>query len=660
MPMEIDLTRADAEVRASARWGDEAQSTAHALGADLDIHALSRFTTAVSAAARDGRPLTADLLATAQLLQRAVLAGLDPLRTGIAATPGNPLLVRLCVQDPALQAVPWEALCRPGEAMGFWASSPLLLPVRGVKSDIPWQPRPVRSVRGAVSVLAVAPRGGAGLEALRMALSERIDTGEIEWLPPVVGPAARRDALFDRLGREPIPHVLHFLGHGGQKNGGPVLQLGDQDGEEHWLPVELLAQKLQASLSSFLRLIVLEACEGARPSAFASAAEILARGGADAVVAHLWPVKAHVARACSAEFYRALAAGSQSKGDVAFSMNEARRAILGDFDGSAEAFSPVVYLRRPDNSVIFDFKGRKIERPASRPARPVANGIAPTLAQMLDKPFSLLLGDRFREQRPLLSGFRDKLHKELLKKAPAPAAPGLSMSSLAQRVALHHGVSKLDTAFRTTFRGAPPPPFIDALARVVGSGVHTTLLRHPWLEHAVAEKQPKRPIYVFQQGDRGVLMLCREADSEEWAELDEPPAVLDPEKAIVIFRPYGGFTPLQDPNRPLMTEDDYQLGLLSLGDALPDALVNVIRSTLNYRPTLLVGMSIVTGHHRLLLHRLYPRGVPHGSLAVLDPEDAERELWKNGSGLPGKDEGIEAIESSMEDLAEAFEEKGGS
>lgn len=68
--------------------------------------------------------------------------------------------------------------------------------------------------------------------------------------------------------------------------------------------MELLAQQLKASLRGLLRLIVLEACEGARPGPFASAAETLVRAGADAV-AHLWPVKADVARACSAELYRA-------------------------------------------------------------------------------------------------------------------------------------------------------------------------------------------------------------------------------------------------------------------------------------------------------------------------------------------------------------------
>src|SRR5262249_27962461 len=130
---------------------------------------------------------------------------------------------------------------------------------------------------------------------------------------------------------------------------------------------ELLAQQLKAGFRGLLRLIVLEACEGAQPSAFASAAEILARAGADAVVAHLWPVSADVARMCSAQLYRALAGVDQENGDIALAINEARRAILGAFEGSAEAFTPAVYLRGP-SGVLFDFKGRKVAAPAPRPA----------------------------------------------------------------------------------------------------------------------------------------------------------------------------------------------------------------------------------------------------------------------------------------------------
>ncbi|CAN92068.1 hypothetical protein predicted by Glimmer/Critica [Sorangium cellulosum So ce56] len=163
-------------------------------------------------------------------------------------------------------------------------------------------------------VLAIAPSGGAALVRLKEVLAGPIAAGEVEWLAPIEGQAAQLPWLFDRLGREPIPHVLHFVGHGGVKDGAPVLWLADKDGDERWLPVELLGQQLKAGFLSFFRLVVLEACEGARPSTFASAAELLARAGADAVVAHLWPVQADVARACSERLYSALVGASLTVG----------------------------------------------------------------------------------------------------------------------------------------------------------------------------------------------------------------------------------------------------------------------------------------------------------------------------------------------------------
>src|SRR5262249_57207161 len=123
-----------------------------------------------------------------------------------------PLLLRLMIRDPDLQAIPWEALCDPASAMGFLGTSPDLLPVRGVTTHDPWQPG---DVRGALRILAIAPDGERAAGALKGALAERIAAGEVDWLDPIVGPAAEVRGLFQRLRREPIPHVVHFLRHRG-------------------------------------------------------------------------------------------------------------------------------------------------------------------------------------------------------------------------------------------------------------------------------------------------------------------------------------------------------------------------------------------------------------------------------------------------------------
>jgi CHAT domain len=350
--MELSIDRFDEALRVSARGSRGEQTAPRTLGGVHSVPELQRFAGSVGQAAQRGKPLSNALAAEAQALWQALLDGeAGALCAKLRAASDGPLLVRWMVHAPELQAVPWEALGRS-------ASSAEVLPVRGVASTDPCQ---AHEVRGAVRVLAVAPQGGSG--SLKDALAARVAAKEVEWLDPVEGTAAGSRYLLARLRREPVPHVLHFIGHGGlDEQGRPVLRLADEDGEEVWLPVALLGDQLAAGARGVLRLVVLETCEGAKPSpsAFASAAEMLARAGADAVVAHLWPVKTDVARACSTHLYRALAGAGPHSGDVAWSMNEARRALLGEFGESAEALSPVLYLRGPDGA-LFDFTGKQHE-----------------------------------------------------------------------------------------------------------------------------------------------------------------------------------------------------------------------------------------------------------------------------------------------------------
>lgn len=658
--LEIVLDLAGGEVRVSARGGRSEQTEARPLGAGFDVSTLRRFAEAVQGAAMRGQPLGAEPIARAQALHEALFGGAigqlrselrGELRSRSPEAGGSPLLVRVMARDPELQALPWEAACEPGSALGFWGSTPDLLPVRGATSREPWQPR---EVRGAVRVLAIAPEGGPGPKVLQGALAGPIASGEIEWLEPIEGRAANETNLFNRLRREPMPHVLHVLGHGQvDAQGLPRLRLADRpDGEAFWLPVESLAQHLQAHARSVLRLVVLEACEGAAPSAFASAAETLVRAGADAVLAHLWPVRAEAARACSTQFYRALASASQG-GDVARSLNDARRAMLASFEASAEAFSPVLYLRAPE-AKLFDFGRRRLEPPRpSPPSPPGGADLAPALARLLRRPFSLVLGDRLKDERAALGSFRDRLHQGLAR-ASDPAPSGLPMSALTQRYAFRQGAERLGTEFQKLFRADQGPPLVEALARVLGPGVHTTLSRNPWLEQSLAATQPGRTIQVIQPRDESVLVMRREAN-RDWQELDAPPAGLEPEHEALLLRPYRGYTPDQAFTRPLLTEDDYyQLGLHMLWANLPVDLTNAALSLLSYRPALIVGISLFTAHHRRLLHTLYERGLPRGSLVVLEPEDTERKLWEAGTGLPGKGSGVEVIEMPSESLCAAL------
>lgn len=356
---------------------------------------LDEFTKDVGRAVESGRHIEEAVLKEAHTLYDALFQGQmrDVAQRLLGASPRSPLLVRLVVSDPLLQAVPWEALCEPQTTAGFLGTSPRMIVARGVNSTEPCQTYPIR---GTVRVLAIAtlPQAATALQELEGALADPIKAGAVEWLPPIEGEAATARHLFAKLRARDraSPHVIHFIGHGTVDEANrPMLRLTDgDDGQESWMPAETLAGELKASFGSSLRLIVLEACKGARPGAFGSAAEALAQA-AQAVVAHLWPVREETARICSGELYRTLTSTESAKGDVVASLTAARRTLLLT---SAEAFSPVVYLRGKQ-SALFDFRERtlipSVVRSAVRaPARPSAapTRIAPVVPSSTRPPVS--------------------------------------------------------------------------------------------------------------------------------------------------------------------------------------------------------------------------------------------------------------------------------
>lgn len=614
---------------------------------------MASFAEWVEAAAERAEPLDEPRLGQARALHQAlfregVQTVLERLRGAAGERQG---LVRLMLRDGELQAFPWEALCAPGTQRGFLGNSPDLFLARGVSSEDLWQPR---EVSGAVKVQVIAPTNEAAPAALKAALHARITSGELEWMEPLTGPQAGQRALFEHLRGGQLPHVLHFVCHGEvDAQGMPRLRLADVDGEESWVEVELLAQQLKAGFRGNLRLIVLEACEGARPGALASAAELLARAGADAVVAHLWPVKADVARLCSSTFYRALTGAEARRGDVAYSLGEARRMVLTQYQGSAEAFSPVLYLRGRD-ATLFDFKARKVVAPRAAPVR--GGGPLPaSLRLLLNQPFSLLLGDRWSDERAALETFRVRLRRGL-EEASAPAPAGLPMSALAQHYALRMGKDSLDSEFRDVFgQLSDSLPLVESLAGRMGPGVHITLLRRPVLELALARRRPDLTLYVAQPpepGQRCAPLMCRPAGEDGWESLDALPSTLDLTRDVLLLRLYRGYLPRQRFEQPLLTEDDYLLGVRELESMLSHELSDALLAVLRARPVLLLGMSMLTWHHRMMLYRLFEeRPLPRGSLALLEPGESERELWVAGASLPGR-KGVQVVETDLNGLVE--------
>jgi CHAT domain-containing protein len=663
--MDIELTL-DADTLLVNARGSRREAVQHRSG--VTLQQLEQFTQRVGRAVQAGERLGAEALEQARALQHAILQGkVAELAARLReAAPAGTLLQRLMIRDGRLQVVPWEALCGPDGAEDFWGVRPKTLLARGADSSEPWEPR---EIGGAVKLLAIAPSSDErALHNLQRALKDSIDAGEIEWLKPIAGARAGKRYLFEQLSRSQSPHILHFLGHGGVRADQPVLLLGDdhgdQDDDDAWITAETLARELELRLGEDLRLVVLEACEGARPGTFGSAAEILARRGTDAVVAHLWPVRADVARTCSRQFYQVLAGArpqDRKGGDVVASLVAARSSLLSD---SAEAFSPVLYLRGSE-STIFDFpRNRRVSPPRPAPVTGAAAELAPALRALLQQRFSLILGDNDHRAKDK-AALRAQVERFLSEDGDSGLRDA-SLGVLAQRCLLRFGKEKLYELFQEALidtLSEPCPRLVAALARVLRPGVHVTLLWRPLLESAVADQQPGRTIHVIQPpllgGAERPRVFVRAANASRWQKQQYLPGQLDLDADIVILRLYGGYPPERQPifTSAMITEDDHIHGLIGMEGLRPPAWSTELMAWLRMRPALFANLSVLQWQHRMLLHWLYDRHpAPGNSVAVLElaADRVEQDIWHRGGGLPGQSR-IAALCQDADALADTLD-----
>lgn len=145
-------------------------------------------------------------------------------------------------------------------------------------------------------------------------------------------------------------HVLHFIGHGAfdQREQDGVLIFKNDQGRGQ----RISSQTLGLVLANFdsLRLVILNACEGARTSRtdpFAGVAPGLIQQDKPAVIAMQFEVSDRAAMTFADEFYSALAGGFA----VDEALTHARAAILTD-GNDLEWGTPVLYMRAKDG-VIF-------------------------------------------------------------------------------------------------------------------------------------------------------------------------------------------------------------------------------------------------------------------------------------------------------------------
>lgn len=265
-----------------------------------------------------------------------------------AESKGAGLRIRLRL-PPSLANIPWEYLYDVD--YGFLNLSPETALVRYVEMPIPLQPFRISPPLRILAMIS-APGDVAGLqheeewEKLNNAVGSLVTRGMVQMTRLEAGTLS----ALQRPLRLHEYHVLHFIGHGGYDEGAQdgALLLEGADHKSRLVTGRDLGQMLRGHHS--LRLIVLNACEGARSARddpFGGVAQALVRQGVPGVIAMQFEISDPAALVFSQSFYEAIADGLP----VEIGMVEARRAMFAA-GHEVEWATPVLYLRSRDGRIF--------------------------------------------------------------------------------------------------------------------------------------------------------------------------------------------------------------------------------------------------------------------------------------------------------------------
>ena len=274
--------------------------------------------------------------------------------------------------SPELMRLPWEFLYKRPRFIAQSTNTPV---VRALDIDSALRPHKVRlplRILAMVSSPAGYPELDAELERrnLERALAGPRQAGlvEVTWLDrATLGELARRVAEPDEI------HVLHYIGHGAYNEAteSGVLVLETPQGRAHDVSGEEVGAMLQDETS--LRLVVLNACEGARSShvdPFSGVAASLVNFDIPAVIGMQFEITDDAAIAFSESLYTGLARGLP----IDTALAPARRAIIGAMLAT-EFGTPVLFLRDGD-AHLFDIAEAPADVPLGPPAVPTTDEIA--------------------------------------------------------------------------------------------------------------------------------------------------------------------------------------------------------------------------------------------------------------------------------------------
>jgi hypothetical protein len=274
---------------------------------------------------------------------------------------GVPLRIRLRFDSPRLAALPWEFVfdSRHGDYLALSELTPIIRYIERPHSIEPL------SVRGRLRILGMnaSPTDQDALdvdrERRRFEVAVRAlvedDRLDLQW----VSSGSWRD--LQKALRQGPWHVFHFIGHGyfDKVTDEGVIAFVDDDGRTEPLSARSVARLLEGHTD--LRLVVLNACEGAEGSVhdlFSSTAGSLVQLGTPAVVAMQFEITDDAAIELTRTFYEALVDGR----GVDVALGAARKAVSMAIPNTLEWGTPVLFMRS-SQGVIF-------RRPKQRPRAP--------------------------------------------------------------------------------------------------------------------------------------------------------------------------------------------------------------------------------------------------------------------------------------------------
>ena len=265
---------------------------------------------------------------------------------------GKGLRMRLHIDVPEFHDYPWELLYN-SKTKQFLALSTDTPIVRYFELPFPEHPLLVETPIK-ILVMISSPEGFPALNVeeewskLESAFKPLIQRGLVvleRLQKPTLGElqkALRRDQF----------HIFHFIGHGKfviHKQDGVLLMEEELNGRGRPVSGQYLGILLHDH--QWLRMVVLNACEGARTSQadpYAGVAQALVQQGIPAVIAMQFPINENSAVEFAYEFYGAIADGFP----VDASISEARKAIFTT-GNETEWATPVLFMNSPDGR-IFD------------------------------------------------------------------------------------------------------------------------------------------------------------------------------------------------------------------------------------------------------------------------------------------------------------------